>query len=124
MPINAKNKTLVDKIETKRGCRRSSCRVYASNLVRINREFSDKKMNPDLKWLSEDAEKILTKIKGLESINVARNLMSAAIIGLDIVNDDANKKKFNAVLKELNEKKNQLQKDGELTAKQKAVNIP
>lgn len=124
MPINAKNKTLVDKIETKRGCRRSSCRVYASNLVRINREFSDKKMNPDLKWLSEDAEKILTKIKTLESINVARNLMSAAIIGLDIVNDDANKKKFNAVLKELNEKKNQLQKDGELTAKQKAVNIP
>ena len=124
MPINAKNKTLVDKIETKRGCRRSSCRVYASNLVRINREFSQKQMSPDLKWLSEDADKILSKIKALKSINVARNLISAAIIGLDINNDSKNKQKYNSVLKELNEKKNQMQREGLLTEKQKAVNIP
>ena len=124
MPINAKNKTLVDAIEQKRGCRRSSCRVYASNLVRINREFSAKKMDPNLKWLSEDADKILTKIKSLASVNVARNLMSSAIIGLDMNGDEKHKRKYNAVLKELNAKKNQMQQDGLLTEKQKAVTVP
>ena len=98
--------------------------MYASNLVRINREFSSKPMNQDLGWLKADATKILNGIKKLESVNVARNLMSAAIIGLDVLGDTKNKAKFNAVLKELNEKKNQMQREGTLTAKQAAVTVP
>ena len=124
MPINAKNTTLVNMIEKKRKCRRSSCRVYASNLVRINREFSDKPMNSDLKWLQQDADKILDKIKRLSSVNVARNLMSAAIIGLNILGDSQAKAKYNAVLKGLNERKNQMQQEGLLTEKQKSVTVP
>ena len=124
MPINAKNTTLVNMIEKKRKCRRSSCRVYASTLVRINREFSDKPMNSDLKWLQEDADKILDKIKRLSSVNVARNLMSAAIIGLNILGDSQAKAKYNAVLKGLNERKNQMQQEGLLTEKQKSVTVP
>ena len=124
MPVSSRNKTLSDRIEAKRKCRRSSCRVYASNLNRINKEFSSKPMNHDLKWLSAEAESILKKLTKMKNVNIARNLVSAAIIGFDVLDDEKNKQKYNTALKKLNEKKNQLQMDGFMSEKQKAANIP
>ena len=122
--INVKNTTLSDKIQKKRGCARSSCRVYASNLRRINREFSKKKFDFSLKWLKSDATVILNKIKNIKNVNTARNLMSAALIGFDLLNDTENKQKYNTVLKTLNEKKAELQRQGVMTEKQKEAHVP
>ena len=123
MSINVKNKTLVDWIQQKRDCRRASCRVYASNLRRIHKEFSDKKFNFDLKWLKADASSILKKISKLQNVNIARNLMSSALVGFSLLKDEANIQKYNTVLKELNEKKNQLQREGIMTVKQQEVHV-
>ena len=105
MSINVKNKTLVDRIQEKRKCKRASCRVYASNLRRIHKEFSSKKFNFDLKWLRTDADMILKKISKMQNVNTARNLMSSALVGFGLLKDEGNINKFNLVLKELNEKK-------------------
>ena len=102
---NVKNKTLVDRIQERRGCKRASCRVYASNLRRINKEFSGKKFNFDLKWLKADAGVILKKISKLQNVNTARNLMSSALVGFHLLKDEVNIQKYNTVLKVLNEKK-------------------
>ena len=123
MSINVKNKTLVDWIQQKRDCRRASCRVYASNLRRIHKEFSDKKFNFDLKWLKADASSILKKISKLQNVNIARNLMSSALVGFSLLKDEANIQKYNTVLKELNAKKNQLQREGIMTVKQQEVHV-
>jgi hypothetical protein len=45
--------------------------------------------------------------------------MSSALIGFDLLNDSENKKKYNNVLKGLNEKKAELQRGGIMTEKQK-----
>ena len=66
--INVKNKGLTDKIHEKRKCKRSSCRVYSSNLRRINNEFSKKPFTMNLSWLGTDAKTILDKIKKLANI--------------------------------------------------------
>ena len=122
--INVKNTTLSDRIQKKRGCARSSCRVYASNLRRINREFSKKKFDFNLKWLQSESTAILDKIRKIKNINTARNLMSSALIGFDLLDDTDNKKKYNAVLQTLNEKKAELQREGVMTEKQKEAHVP
>ena len=100
--IENKNTTLVDKIQQAKGCKRNSCRVYASNLRRIHKEASTKPWNFNLKWLKEDSSKILKFIMNLKNINTARNLMSSAIIGFYVLKDDSNIQKFNQELKKLN----------------------
>ena len=101
--LNAKNKTLVDRIQRKRNCARSSCRVYASNLRRIHREFSDRPWALNLKWLQDDG--ILSKIKKLGSQNVKRNLANAASVGLSIIGDEKLKAKYTELLDELRKTK-------------------
>ena len=63
------NTALTDRIMDKRKCKRSSCRVYSSNLRRINKEFSKEKFTVNLSWLQKDAAVILGKIKRLSSVN-------------------------------------------------------
>ena len=72
--LTQKNEDLVDRIQKKRNCARSSCRVYASNLRRINREFSDKEYNSNLKWLKTDAKMILEKLKKIKELNVEKRI--------------------------------------------------
>ena len=117
--VKSRNVGLTDKIQAKRKCKRSSCRVYSSNLRRINTEFSDKNFTINLKWLQDDSKKILEKIKKLSNINQQRNFVSASIIGFDILQDKKNKETFNQYLKTLNQKKAELQRSGEMTSKQK-----
>ena len=116
-----KNVALVNLLETKKKCKRSSCRTYASVLMRIHREFSTKKFNINLKWLSEDASSILGKIKKLSSVNIQRNLIGTGLVVLGILADKKNQDIWIKYLKELNLKKAELMKSGELTVKQKSA---
>ena len=77
----------MDFLEKNKGCKRSSCRTYASVLMRIHREFSNKKFNKDLKWLSEEAGSILVKIKKLSNVNIQRNLVGTGLVALGILAD-------------------------------------
>ena len=110
--ISAKNKTLVDRIQRKRGCARSSCRVYASNLRRIHREMSDEPWSNDLKWLQN--ESIFNKIKKEESQNVKKNLANAASVGLSMIGSKM-KAKYTELLDELRKQK----PDQSLSSRQK-----
>ena len=121
--FNVKNKGLTDKIMNKRKCKRSSCRVYSSNLRRINKEFSTKPFNIDLGWLKTDANSILKKIQKLGNVNQQRNFVSAGLIGFDLLNEDEKKHNWNVYLKTLNQKKAEMQRSGEMTSKQKAKYI-
>ena len=109
----------MDFLEKNKGCKRSSCRTYASVLMRIHREFSNKKFNKDLKWLSEEAGSILVKIKKLSNVNIQRNLVGTGLVALGILADKKNAEIWNKYLKQLNLKKAELMKSGELTTKQK-----
>ena len=116
-----KNVALVDLLEKKKKCKRSSCRTYASVLMRIHREFSKKKFNINLKWLSDDAGSILGKIKKLQNVNIQRNLVGTGLVALGILEDKKNQDIWNKYLKELNQQKAELMKSGELTGKQKSA---
>ena len=122
--FNVKNKALTDKIMEKRKCKRSSCRVYSSNLRRINREFSKEKFTVDLKWLQKDSKTILEKIKRMSNINQQRNFVSASLVGFDLLKDTKNRETFNSYLKVLNKKKAELQRSGEMTSKEKQRFVP
>ena len=97
-----KNVALVDFLEKHKGCKRSSCRTYASTLMRIHRDFSKKKFNKDLKWLSQEAAVILTGIKKLSNVNIQRNLIGTGLVGLNILGDKKNSEVWNKYLKILN----------------------
>jgi hypothetical protein len=116
-----KNIALVNILEKHKKCKRSSCRTYASVLMRIHREFSKKKFNTNMKWLSEDASVILNKIKKLQNVNIQRNLVGTGLVGLSVVADKKNQDIWNKYLKELNAKKAEMMKSGELTGKQKSA---
>ena len=64
-----KNTVLVNRIQEKRKCKRSSCRVYASNLRKVHNEFSSGNFTADLKWLGRDSEKIMKGIRTLKNNN-------------------------------------------------------
>ena len=115
--MQPKHKKLTDRIQKKRDCKRSSARVYASNLSRIHREFlGHTTYNQDLKWLAENNAKLLVKLKKVENINTQRNLLAAAIVGFDLT-----KGKTEGYVKQiaaLNKLKDEQAKKGELTDKQ------
>ena len=127
MELNKKknsNVALVERIMNKRGCKRSSCRVYASTLRKINSEFSNKNFHANLKWLESDAPGILAKIKKLQNVNKQRNFVSSILVGLSVLDDKKQREVYNVYLKELNKKKAELQRSGVMTSKEKAKFVP
>ena len=119
--ITAKNQKLSDRIQKARGCRRSSARVYSSNLNRIHREFlPNTKYSQDLKWLHENSAKLLVKLKRLENINTQRNMLSAALVGLDLLGATKLKEPFVKQVGVLNKRKDEQAKTGELSEKQQS----
>ena len=119
--ITAKNQKLSDRIQKARGCRRSSSRVYSSNLNRIHREFlPNTKYSQDLKWLHENSAKLLVKLKRLENINTQRNMLSAALVGLDLLGATKLKEPFVKQVGVLNKRKDEQAKTGELSEKQQS----
>ena len=79
--IAPQHRKLSDRIQKERDCKRSSARVYSSNLHRIHREFlSDTKYSQDLKWLKENSKRLLVKLKKVDNLNTQRNLLAAALV--------------------------------------------
>ena len=117
--ISAKHQKLSDRIQKERGCKRSSARVYSSNLHRIHREFlSDTKYSQDLKWLKESAKRLLPKLKKIENINTQRNLLAASLVGFDLLKMQSARDPYVEQIATLNEKQKNLPADR--TPKQQA----
>ena len=117
--ISAKHQKLSDRIQKERGCKRSSARVYSSNLHRIHREFlSDTKYSQDLKWLKESAKRLLPKLKKIENINTQRNLLAASLVGFDLLKMQTARDPYVEQIATLNEKQKNLPADR--TPKQQA----
>ena len=119
--LETKHRELSDKIQKMRDCARSSCRVYSSNLHRIHREFLPKtKWAHNMKWLHENADKLLAKLKKVENLHTQRNLLAAAIVGLEIANNTKKKESYVKQIGVLNEKFRDRAQSGEMTEKQVA----
>ena len=119
--LKAKNTALVDKIQKERGCARSSARVYASNINRIHRDYlSSTKRSGNLRWLYDHSEKLLAKLKKIENINTQRNLLAAALVGLDMQNAKTKKESYVKQIGALNKKKEEIARAGNLSEKQAA----
>ena len=103
--INAKHQKLSDRIQKERGCKRSSARVYSSNLSRLHREFcSHTKYAQDLKWLDGNHKPLLKKLKLVENLNTQRNLLAASLVGFDLLKNTAARDPYVAQIAKLNEK--------------------
>ena len=117
--ITAKNQKLSDRIQKARGCRRSSARVYSSNLNRLHRDFlPHTKYSQDLKWLHTNAAVLLPKLKKIENVNTQRNMLSAALVGFDLLGAAKLKAPFVKQVGVLNKRKEETSRSGELTPKQ------
>jgi hypothetical protein len=117
--LEPKHRALSDKIQKARDCARSSCRVYASNLSRIHREFLPKTTwSHNMKWLHENSTPLLAKLKKIENLHTQRNLLAAALVGLDISNGAKKKETFIKQISVLNEKFRENAKKGEMSEKQ------
>lgn len=118
--MNVKHQKLTDKIQKLRSCKRSSARVYASNISRIHREFlPNTTYNQDLKWLSKNSMSLLKKLAKVENLNTQRNMLAAAIVALDLTNN-TDKPKYVAQIAKLNKLKQKQLESGEMTEKQLA----
>ena len=117
--ISAKHQKLSDRIQKARNCKRSSARVYSSNLHRIQREFlSDTKYSQDLAWLKTNHKRLLTKLKKVENINTQRNLLAASLVGFDLLKMQDARKPYVEQIATLNEK--QKNQPADRTPKQEA----
>ena len=124
MDLKTKNKKLTDRIQKARDCKRSSARVYASNIGRIHREFLSKTTyNQNLKWLHDNSDSLLTKLKKIDNINTQRNLLAASLVGLDLTNGTKKRAAFVKQIGVLNKKKDEVAAKGEMTEKQAAKYI-
>ena len=119
--ITAKNQKLSDRIQKARGCQRSSARVYSSNLNRVHRDFlPTTKYSQDLKWLVNNTKPLLVKLKRIENVNTQRNMLSAVLVGLDLLGATKAKEPFAKAVGVLNRMKEETSRDGNLTAKQES----
>lgn len=117
--IKAKHKRLADRIQKARDCARSSCRVYASNLSRLHREFlPNTKYNDDLRWLYDNSDRLLVKLKKIANLNTQRNMLSATLVGLDLLQAKKKRIPFVKQIGVLNQKCKELAVSGDLTEKQ------
>ena len=119
MDLKTKNKKLTDRIQNHRDCKRSSARVYASNLGRIHREFLPKTTyNQNLKWLHDNSDSLLTKLKKVQNLNTQRNLLAASLVALDLTNGTKKRAAYVKQIGVLNKKKEAAASSGEMTEKQ------
>ena len=107
--IKAQHSGLSDRIQNARDCKRSSARVYSSNLARIHREFlKDTKYSQDLKWLKDNSKRLLNKLKKVENLNTQRNLLAAALVGFDLLKMQSAREPYIEQIATLNEKQKSL----------------
>jgi len=93
--------------------------VYSSNLNRLHRDFlPHTKYSQDLKWLHTNTAVLLPKLKKIENVNTQRNMLSAALVGLDLVGATKLKVPFVKQVGVLNKRKEETSRSGDLTPKQ------
>jgi len=109
-----KHKVVTDKIQKMKDVKRSSARVYASNISRIHREYLSKTdFNHDMKWLVKNSDKLIKKLKDIENLNTQRNLLAASLVALQLGNSDGKKREpFVAQIAVLNHKQNEQARSG------------
>ena len=117
--MQGKHSRLSDQIQNVRGCKRSSARVYASNLSRIHREFLPKTTyNQDMKWLGGSSVSLLAKLKNISNPNTQRNLLAASIVALDMLKSEKKKNPYVAQIAVLNKLKLEQARSGVMSEKQ------
>ena len=116
--LKPRNVQLSNRIQKLRNCARSSARVYASNLNRIHRDFQSGPMPSGLQWLATNSSSILKKIKAIQNMNTQRNLLAAALVGLDLANQSSKREPFIKQISVLNKAKEEQARSGDLTPKQ------
>ena len=103
--IAPQHQKLSDRIQKERDCKRSSARVYSSNLHRIHRDFlSDTKYSQDLKFLKENSTRLLKKLKKVDNVNTQRNLLAAALVGFDLLKETSAREAYVEQIAVLNER--------------------
>lgn len=112
-----KHKAVTDKIQKMKEVKRSSARVYASNISRIHREFLSKtEYNIDMKWLVKNSEKLVKKIKDVTNLNTQRNLLAASLVALQLGHSEQKKRApFIAQIAVLNKKQNEQARTGTIS---------
>ena len=119
--LNPKHQKLSDKIQKVRDCARSSARVYSSNLTRIHREFLPKTTyTQNMKWLHDNSDKLLEKLKRVENLNTQRNLLAASLVGFDLIKATKKRVPYVKQIAVLNDKIRERSALGEMTDKQAA----
>ena len=119
--LKTKHNRLVDQIQKTRDCARSSARVYASNLHRIQRQFLPKTTwSQNMKWLHNNGDKLLQKLKGIENLNTQRNLLAASLVGFDLLKETKKREAFVKQIGVLNNKIRERSAKGEMSEKQAA----
>ena len=114
-----KHKAVTDKIQKMKEVKRSSARVYASNISRIHREFLSKTdFKDDMKWLVTNSDKLIKKLKDITNLNTQRNLLAASLIALQLGHSEKKKRDpFVAQIAVLNRKQSEVARSGELSEK-------
>ena len=112
-----KHKAVTDKIQKMKDVKRSSARVYASNISRIHREYLSKtEFNNDMKWLVKNSDKLVKKLKDIKNLNTQRNLLAASLVALQLGHSDNKKREpFIAQIAVLNQKQSQQARSGTLS---------
>ena len=119
--ISAKHQKLTDRIQKARNCKRSSARVYSSNLNRIHRDFlPHTKYAQDLNWLKENHKPLLKKLKKVENRNTQRNMLAAALVGFDLLKETGARDAYVEQIAVLNE---QQKSAPDRTPKQQAKHV-
>ena len=85
MPIDVKNKVLIDTFEDKLKVKRSTARVYASQLVTLARNMKIPFDLKDLVWLKK--AKVLRHVGNVNNLTRRKNTASAIIAGLKVVGE-------------------------------------
>ena len=99
MVIEAKNTALVDKLQKTIGCKRNSCRTYASQIVKLWKDLGrdPDSIPPDFKWIDNKA--VVRFVKKIENLVRRKNATTAAISGLRTLEKSKYKQKFQEILK-------------------------
>ena len=94
-----KNTKLVDLLQEKIGCKRKSCRTYASQLRKLWRTLGrdPDSMPPDFKWL--DTPGVVKFVKKIDGLVQRKNMTTAVISGLRTLDEPKQRHKFQEMLK-------------------------
>ena len=81
MPITPRNKILVDLLQKHSGCKRSSCRTYVSQIMRIYKDLHPGSPPPtDFRWL--DSKEVVKYIADQTPLVRLKNIATSALSGL------------------------------------------